>query len=109
MNRKPWLSLLAVVALLVFTGTPALSVEESHEGSVTSVFEVEGMTCGGCEAGLRLTVKKLDGVEEVKPSHTDKNVKVTYDPEKVTTDQIQAAIEKLGYTAKLQEADAAAA
>ena len=109
MNRKTWLALLAAVALIAFAGTPVLSGEEFYEGSVTSVFEVDGMTCGGCEAGLRLTVKKLDGVEEVKPSHTDKNVEVTYDPEKVTTDKIQAAIEKLGYKAKLQKTEKAAA
>ena len=105
MRRNPWLTALAAVALLAFAGTTTLAGDESQEGTVTSVFEVEGMTCGGCEAGLRLTVKKLEGVEEVKPSHEDSNVTVTYDPAKVTTDKIQAAIEKLGYKAKLQETE----
>ena len=103
------LTALAAIAFLAFAGTATLGADESPEETVTSVFDVEGMTCGGCEVGLRLTVKKLDGVEEVKPSHTESEVAVTYDPEKVTTDKIQAAIEKLGYKAKLQESEEDAA
>ncbi len=61
------------------------------------------MTCGGCEAGVNVAVKKLDGVEKVVASNEDGRATVTYDPSKVTAEKIEAAIEKLGYDAELQE------
>ena len=60
-------------------------------------------TCGGCEASVKMTVKRLDGVREVEASHTEKRATVTYDAKKVSPEAIVAAIEKLGYTAELVE------
>lgn len=47
--------LLAVVlAALVGFGTSGLSAENSESSQVvTSTFHVTGMTCGGCEVGVR--------------------------------------------------------
>ena len=70
---------------------------------VTSVFRVEGMTCGGCEAGVKLRVGKLDGVTSVDASYEEGTATVTFDPEQVGPEQIVAAIETLGYTAQLVE------
>ncbi len=86
---------LAVPSLLIADDTPS--------GNVTSVFKVEGMTCGGCEAGVRISVEKLDGVEEVEASHKEARATVTYDASKVSPEQIVEAIKKLGYKAELQE------
>ncbi|MBI4445428.1 MAG: heavy-metal-associated domain-containing protein [Acidobacteria bacterium] len=69
----------------------------------TSIFRVEGMTCGGCAAGLRAIMKKIDGVQKVKASYEERKAIVTYNPAKIKPDQIIAAIEKLGYSAKLQK------
>ncbi len=80
----------------------ALAADEETK-SVTSVFQVEGMTCGGCEAGVRMKVGKLEGVERVEASYREGKAEVTYDPERVTPDEIIAAIEELGYTAELVE------
>lgn len=69
----------------------------------TSVFRVEGMTCGGCEAGVKMRVGKLDGVTAVDASYEEGTATVTYDPEKVTPEVIVEAIEALGYQAELAE------
>jgi copper chaperone CopZ len=100
----------AAVAVLV-AATFAVRAEEQKPTapSVTSVFKVEGMTCGGCEAGVKMTVKRLDGVQAVEASHTEKRATVTYDAEKVTPQAIVEAIEKLGYTAELVETRTAGA
>ena len=50
---------------------------------------------------VKRAVGKLDGVDTVKASHEDGRAEVTYDPGKVTIEQIVKAIEKLGYQAKL--------
>ncbi len=106
MKKHP---LFALVIALIAAGTLALGIpsllagDDPSAAEVTSIFKVEGMTCGGCETGVRMTVKKLDGVEAVSASYDKGRAEVTYDPQKVTTEQIEAAIEKLGYAAELEE------
>lgn len=78
-------------------GEPA---DASHE---TAVFQVKGMTCSGCEGGVRMAVKKLDGVVKVEASYKEGTARVVYDPRKVKPEEIRKAIEKLGYQAQLQE------
>lgn len=83
--------------------SPASSVQAAE--AKTSTFRVEGMTCGGCAAGLKMTVKKLDGVQKAEASYEEGKAVVTYDPSKLKPEQIIAAIEKLGYKATLQKSE----
>ena len=55
------------------------------------------MTCGSCEARVNTALNALPGVTSAKASTANKNVVVEYDPTKVTTVQMVAAIEKAGY------------
>jgi len=107
----PSWQLVAVVAVSVLIAA-SFGVHAADSAApaptVTSVFHVEGMTCGGCEASVQLTVKRLDGVEAVEASHTEKRATVTYDAAKVTPQAIVEAIEKLGYEAELVETKTAA-
>ncbi len=98
-----------IVALLVAAGCggqdrSAGVAGASPEGPVVkeSVFDVEGMTCGHCEQAIQSTVGAIDGVETVEASHTEKKAVVRYDAAKVKPETITAAIEKLGYTARLR-------
>jgi len=104
--------LIAATAIAVLVAATlvlrAAEPDSAEPPSVTSVFKVEGMTCGGCEAGVKIAVKRLDGVREVEVSHTEKRASVTYDAERVTPQAIVEAIEKLGYTAELIETKTAA-
>lgn len=99
----------AALAAVVVAGSVSLAAPTEPDAAevesrrVTSVFRVEGMTCGGCEAGVRLSVKKLDGVEKVEASYDEGRATVTYDAAKVTPEQIVTAIEELGYAAELLE------
>lgn len=94
---------IVVLAATLATAAAQRSGEPGKEAAATSLFHVEGMTCGGCEMAVKTVVKKLDGVEKVDASHRDKQATVTYDSEKVTPAQIVVAIEKLGYEAELVE------
>ena len=100
----------AVVAAAALVAT-AFAVRAAEPGAstpvVTSLFKVEGMTCGGCEASVKLAVKRLDGVQAVAASHKEKRATVTYDAKRVTPQAIVEAIEKLGYKAELIETEPA--
>ncbi len=64
---------------------------------VKHVFEVEGMTCGGCEAHVESEVNKLDGILSVKASYKSANTVVEYDRTKVDLAAIRKAINSTGY------------
>jgi copper ion binding protein len=65
---------------------------------------IEGMSCMSCVATVKKTLSGMDGVKEVNVSLKDKNATVKFDPKKVTPEQLQEAINKLGYKAvKSQE------
>lgn len=58
---------------------------------------VTGMTCGGCENAVKLTLSQLKGIEAVAASHRSNTVDVRYDGSEVTLERIKEAIEELGY------------
>lgn len=60
---------------------------------------ITGMTCGGCVLGVRKVLTRLDGVTSADVSYKQANAVVRFDPSKVTTTQMIAAIKTLGYTA----------
>ena len=66
----------------------------------STVIEVEGMTCVGCEPHINETLKNLNGVVSAEASYQNKNVKVEYNAKQITLDQIKKAIDEIGYKAK---------
>lgn len=98
----------AVLAVLGAVGGLTRSAAGEEADTTVSTFKVEGMTCGGCEAGVKAKVKKLAGVDSVEASYQEGTARVVYDPAKVTPQQIIAAIEQLGYEAELEETGAQA-
>ena len=63
----------------------------------TASFEIEGMTCSGCEAHVKHAAAELDGVIQTIASHTDGTAKVEFDASKITKEDIIAAIKTTGY------------
>jgi copper chaperone CopZ len=62
---------------------------------------IEGMTCGGCAIATRKVLARLPGVTKVEVSYEQERAIVTFNPAKVTVDQMIAAVRTLGYTATL--------
>ena len=60
-------------------------------------FEVDGMTCAGCEAHVESAVNKLDGIISVKASYENANTLVEFDKTKTDLPAIRKAIESTGY------------
>lgn len=62
-------------------------------------FDIKGMSCGGCVAGVSRALEKLDGVTDVHVSLQPGQATLQADPARVTPAQIAMAISKLGYPA----------
>lgn len=66
--------------------------------TVRTVFTVEGMHCGGCAAAITAALEKVEGVVEASADHEKGLATAVYDPRKAGVEELEAAIEKLGYT-----------
>ncbi|MGQ0712324.1 MAG: metal-binding (seleno)protein [Gemmatimonadaceae bacterium] len=75
------------------------SVRDAAVDPKTVTLNVTGMTCGGCAIATRKVLERLEGVKEAEVSYEDQRAVVTYDPDRVTVEQMIAAVKKLGYTA----------
>lgn len=60
-------------------------------------YTVTGMTCSACSSGIERTVGKLGGVEQVEVSLMGKSMKVQFNGEEITEEQIFSAVRSLGY------------
>ena len=59
---------------------------------------VAGMSCGHCKAAVEEELGKLEGVERSNADPRTGTVEVAYDEGKVTTEDLEGAIEEAGYT-----------
>ena len=62
--------------------------------------DVGGMTCSSCAARIEKKLNRLDGVEASVNYATEKAT-VSYDPERVSTDDLVKTVEATGYTASV--------
>lgn len=60
-------------------------------------FEVGGMTCGSCANRIQKKLSQLEGVKSAVVSLSTSTATVEYDPKMVTLDQMQEAVENMGY------------
>lgn len=70
----------------------------------TLVLDIDGMTCSTCSNGVQRAVGKLDGVGAVVVALKSRSAAVQTDPCRVSPLQIEQAIEKLGFTARVRPA-----
>ena len=78
---------------------PEMSLRKSDQKTVT--IPVEGMVCISCAATVKRTLKALSGVSRVEVDLEKRAAEVTYAADKLSTDRIIAAVNKLGYKAGL--------
>ena len=72
-------------------------------------YDVTGMTCAACSLAVEKSLKKLDGVDNIAVNLLQNNMNISYDENKLTKDDIVAAVENAGYGASkhLDEINAA--
>jgi len=61
-------------------------------------FHVKGFSCITCATGLDTMLAQQKGVTSSKSTYPEGSVKVTFDPEEISTKQIAAFITELGFT-----------
>jgi copper chaperone len=59
---------------------------------------VPDMSCGHCKAAVEGELNRLSGVERANADIEKGTVEVSYDEDKVTTEDLKGAIEEAGYT-----------
>ncbi len=63
----------------------------------TRTFKVSGITCASCVLHIADSVKRLPGTRKVSGSLATNTVKVSFDPDGASVQQIAQAIEGAGY------------
>lgn len=64
----------------------------------TETINVEGMSCAHCEAAVEGELDRLPGVERANADFEKGVVEVSYGESGVDAGQLEAAIERAGYT-----------
>lgn len=65
-----------------------------------SRFHLRGMHCPSCVESIEKELKKLSGLEKVAVNFTTESLAVSYDDQKVSSEDIIATVKKLGYQAQ---------
>ena len=63
----------------------------------TVEFQLETLTCPSCITSIEGVLNKEPGVEKAKVLFNSSKVKIEYDEEKVSSDQLAELIKKVGY------------
>lgn len=66
------------------------------------VLEVEGMTCASCNITVRKALTNLEGVQDARVTFEPPEAVVTYDPARVTPEQLTAATTSVGYPSNVK-------
>ncbi len=69
-------------------------------GTTKKTILIDGMTCVSCENRIMNKLSKTPGIESAQVSYTKGYAVVTFNPEVITLEQIEAIIEQMDYTIK---------
>jgi copper chaperone CopZ len=60
-------------------------------------FHSNEISCEGCTSSIKKVLSALDGVQEVHGDPEDQRFRVTYDENKVSEEQLLAAVSEAGF------------
>lgn len=55
------------------------------------------MHCGGCESTVQFTLRQLPGIEQVKANYQTQVIRLTFDAQAVTLEQVRQTLNGMGY------------
>lgn len=67
-------------------------------------FKIKGMHCASCAGIIEKTFKKQEGVESAEANYGTEAVKVSFDEQKITPQDLSSKIEPLGYSLIIPQA-----
>ena len=68
----------------------------------SATLDVPSMFCSLCQVSVRKALERVPGVLEAKADNSAKRAEVKYDPDKVTPEELAAALTKSGFPATLR-------
>ncbi|GAA1741433.1 heavy metal-associated domain-containing protein [Microbacterium paludicola] len=78
-----------------------MATSTSTPTTTHTVLRAEGFSCPSCVAKIEKQVGRLKGVENVKVHFASARIEVDHDAERISVDDLVAAIAKAGYRAAL--------
>lgn len=69
-----------------------------------TILDVPDMRCEGCTERVANVLERLEGVRSARVTLEDTAARIEHDPERASPVDLQAAVEKAGYTPSLQTA-----
>ena len=69
-----------------------------------TTLRVPDMRCEGCTERVTNVLERLEGVRSARVTLEDTTARVEHDPDRAAPADLQAAVEKAGYTSSLQTA-----
>jgi copper chaperone CopZ len=97
--RKGSLTLGLMMLGLLTAAFPAAGGDATAKTTLT----IEGMTCGGCAAGVKIQLKRTEGVTAYEVSFEKGEAEVSYDPAKTTPEKIAASVSTTGFAAAVKK------
>ncbi len=79
-----------------------MSTSTKPSSPVTVVFHVQGMDCADCAKQIEKTVSVLPGVEQATVNFGAGKLRVTYDTNQISSEQIAQKVSKLGYPTEVE-------
>lgn len=76
-----------------------MATSTSTPTTTHTVLRAEGFSCPSCVAKIEKQVGRLKGVENVKVHFASARIEVDHDAERISVDELVAAIAKAGYRA----------
>lgn len=71
--------------------------EKEKKKDKEMVLNVSGMVCGVCEDNVKTKLKELEGVKEIKASHSDNKVKLILASDHPSDEALAKAIKEAGF------------
>ena len=66
-------------------------------GMESKILNITGMSCAACVRNVEQTIQKTQGVDKASVNFATEKLQVSFDPDKVSVDELIEKIEKKGY------------
>ncbi|HHW88412.1 MAG TPA: copper-translocating P-type ATPase [Chloroflexi bacterium] len=78
---------------------------QTNAQTKTLIIPIVGMHCANCANTVSRSLKRMPGVDAANVSYANERAVITYDPKRVTPDQMIEMIKSIGYGAALAEVE----
>ncbi|MXR52672.1 heavy metal translocating P-type ATPase [Halovenus sp. WSH3] len=72
--------------------------EDEQTGAEQVYLHIDGMHCATCEAFLERRATNREGVFDAAASYVTETIRIEYDPEQITVDELEDALTTVGYS-----------